>query len=65
MHAQSQTQRLRDVVRDVERHLEVNGPWLYKRSRLSEEPEVTAVVKRMTAELRDQMAACVYESHAL
>jgi hypothetical protein len=53
------------VVRDVERHLEVNGPWLYKRSRLSEEPEVTAVVKRMTAELRDQMAACVYESHAL
>jgi transposase len=57
--------RLRDVVRDVERHLEVNGPWLYKRSRLSEEPEVTAVVERMTAELRDQMAACVYESHAL
>src|SRR5215218_10667485 len=49
--------RLRDVVRDVERHLQVNGPWFYKRSRTYEEPEVTAVVEQMTAELRDQMAA--------
>jgi hypothetical protein len=40
-----------------------NGTWkstargFYTRSRIYEEPEVTAVVERMTAELRDQMAA--------
>ena len=49
--------RLRDVVSAVERHLHVNGPWLYKRSRIYDEPAVTAVVERMTAELQDQRAA--------
>jgi DDE superfamily endonuclease len=33
---------LRDVVHDVERHMDHNGPWLYKLSRVYEEPEVTA-----------------------
>jgi transposase len=49
--------RLRDVVSDVERHLQVNGPWRYKLSRIYEEPEVTAAVERMRAELQDQIAA--------
>jgi transposase len=49
--------RLRDLVRDVERHLQTNGPWLYKLSRIYEEPEVTAAVERMAAERQSQIAA--------
>ncbi len=49
--------RLRDVVSDVERHLHVNGPWRDNLSRIYEEPEVTAAVERMRAELQDQIAA--------
>ena len=49
--------RLCDVVSDVERHLRTNGPWLYKMSRVYQEPEVTAAVERMTAEAQAKRAA--------
>ena len=49
--------RLREVIGDVERHLRVNGPWLYKLSRLYQEPEVTAAVERLTAEAQAKSAA--------
>jgi putative transposase len=49
--------RLRDVVHDVERHMDHNGPWLYKLSRLYDEPEVTAAVERIAAEQQTQIAA--------
>jgi putative transposase len=49
--------RLRDVVGDVERHLHANGPWLYKLSRLYQEPEVTAAVERIAAEAQVTRAA--------
>jgi len=42
--------RLRDVLKDVQRHLQENGPWRYKLSQLYYEPDVTAVVETMTAE---------------
>ena len=37
--------RLRDLVQDVEQHMQANGPWQYKLSRLYETPEVTAAVE--------------------
>ena len=49
--------RLCDVVSDGERHLCPNGPWLYKVSRVYQEPEVTAVVERITAEVQAKRAA--------
>ena len=49
--------RLRDVIRDVERHLQSNGPWWYKLSRLYQEPEVTAAVERIAAEVQAKSAA--------
>jgi putative transposase len=49
--------RLRDVISDVERHLQANGPWLYKLSRLYQEPEVTAAVERIAAEAQAKSAA--------
>lgn len=49
--------RLRDVLKDVERHLQANGPWSYKLSRLYQEPEVTAAVERLTAKAQVQSAA--------
>jgi transposase len=52
-----QRKRLRDVVRDVERHLRQNGPWLYKLSRVYEEPEVTAAVERIAAQQQAKIAA--------
>jgi putative transposase len=48
---------LREVVHDVQRHLQTNGPWLYKLSRLYQEPEVTATVERLTAEAQTKSAA--------
>ena len=42
--------RLRDVLKDVQRHLQENGPWHYKLSQLYYEPDVTAVGETMTAE---------------
>src|SRR5215208_3202944 len=49
--------RLRDVVADVKKHLQVNGPWQYKLSDIYYTPEVTAVVEQMAAEERFKAAA--------
>jgi putative transposase len=49
--------RLRDLVADVEEHLHVNGPWLYKLADIYYEPAVTAAVENMTAEALSQAAA--------
>jgi putative transposase len=49
--------RLGDVVRDVERHLRQNSPWLYKLSRVYDAPEVTAAVERLAAEQQAKRAA--------
>jgi transposase len=49
--------RLRDLVQDVERHVQENGPWQYKLSRLYEAPEVTAAVERIAAEQQLKTAA--------
>ena len=53
------------VIGDVERHLHANGPWLYKLSRLYQEPEVTAAVECIAAGAQARRAACVYEFYAL
>lgn len=50
-------QRLGDGVRDVERHLRQNSPWLYKLSRLYDAPEVTAAVERLAVEQQAKRAA--------
>jgi DDE superfamily endonuclease/winged helix-turn-helix protein len=49
--------RLRDLVQDVERHMEENGPWQYRLSQLYEAPEVTAAVENIAAETQAKMAA--------
>ena len=49
--------RLRDVLKDVQRHLQENGPWRSKLSQLYYEPDVTAVVETMTAERLLSVAA--------
>jgi transposase len=49
--------RLRDVVRNVERHLQQNGPWWYKLSRVYEAPEVTAAVEHLAAASQEKIAA--------
>jgi putative transposase len=49
--------RLRDVVQDVEWHVQANGPWHYKLSQLYQDPEVTAAVEQMAFEDQDQIAA--------
>jgi transposase len=49
--------RLRDLVQDVERHVQENGPWQYKLSRLYEAPKVTAAVERIAAEQQLKTAA--------
>jgi putative transposase len=52
-----QRKRLRDLVKDVENHLQANGPWKYKMSRLYEAPEVTAEVDRLVAQQQPRVAA--------
>jgi putative transposase len=52
-----QRKRLRDLVQDVERHMEENGPWQYRLSHLYDAPEVTAAVEHITAEQHAQIAA--------
>jgi transposase len=42
--------RLRDLVADVGRHLDRNGPWPYQLSRLYQEPEVTAALQKLRLE---------------
>jgi transposase len=52
-----QRKRLRDVVKDVERHMEENGPWKYKLSQLYQDPQITAAVEHIAAEEQAKMAA--------
>jgi hypothetical protein len=49
--------RLRDLVKDVERHMQANGPWRYNLSQLYQAPEVTAAVERIVAEEQTKIAA--------
>jgi hypothetical protein len=49
--------RVRDLVADVEKHVQVNGPWQYQLSQLYYEPAVTAAVERMAVEERSEAAA--------
>jgi DDE superfamily endonuclease/Winged helix-turn helix len=49
--------RLRGLVQDVEQHMQENGPWKYKLSRLYDAPEVTAAVERIAAETQPELAA--------
>ena len=39
--------RLRDLVADVGRHLDGNGPWPYQLSRLYQEPEITTALQTL------------------
>lgn len=52
-----QRNRRRDLVKDVERHLEENGPWQYRLSHLDEAPEVSAAVEHMVTEQQAKIAA--------
>jgi DDE superfamily endonuclease len=52
-----QRKRLRDLVQDVERHMEENGPWQYRFSQLYDAPEITAAVERIAAEAQAKIAA--------
>ena len=49
--------RLRDLVADVETHLQVNGPWQYKLSEVYDAPDVTAAVEKIAAEEQAKVAA--------
>jgi putative transposase len=49
--------RLPHLVADVEEHLQVNGPWLYKLSEIYYEPAVTAAVEKIAAEEQAKSAA--------
>ena len=52
-----QRKRLCDLVQDVERHMEENGPWQYRLSQLYDAPEVTAAVEHIAAEKQAKIAA--------
>jgi transposase len=52
-----QRKRLRDLVQDVERHMEENGPWQYRLSQLYDAPEVTAAVEHIATEAQAKIAA--------
>ena len=52
-----QRKRLRDLVKDVEHHLQANGPWKYRISHLYDEPEVTVEVDRLVAQHQPRVAA--------
>jgi transposase len=49
--------RLRDLVQDIERHMEENGPWQYRLSQLYEAPEVTVAVENIAAATQANIAA--------
>jgi hypothetical protein len=49
--------RLRDLVQDVDQHMQGNGPWRYHLSELSQAPEITAAVERIAAEAQAKSAA--------
>jgi putative transposase len=42
--------RLRDLVADVGRHLDRNGPWPYRLSTMYQEPDITAALKKLVQE---------------
>ena len=50
-------QRVSDLVAEVEAHLHVNGPWLYKLSQLDDEPASTTAVEKIAAAEHAQVAA--------
>jgi transposase len=52
-----QRKRLRDLVADVIKHLQVNGPWQYKLSEIYYAPEITAAVEQMADDERLKAAA--------
>jgi hypothetical protein len=49
--------RLPKLVADVEDHLHVNGPWLYKLSKLYYEPAVTTAIEQIAAAAQCNVAA--------
>jgi len=49
--------RLRDLITDVEQHVEENGPWPYKLSYVYDELEVTVAVEYIAAETSPKIAA--------
>jgi transposase len=44
--------RLRDLGADVGRHLDRNGPWLYRLSPIYQEPEITTALKQLRQDKR-------------
>jgi hypothetical protein len=44
-------------VKDVERHIQENGPWQYNLSQLYQDPDITAVVEQIAAEEQARVAA--------
>jgi hypothetical protein len=52
-----QRKRLCDLVQDVERPMEANGPWQYRLSQLYDAPEIAAVVEHIAAEQQAKIAA--------
>ena len=44
-------------MKDVERHVQENGPWKYKISHVYDTPEVTAAVEDIAAEKHPKIAA--------
>jgi hypothetical protein len=49
--------RLRDLLAEVEAHLQLNGPWQYQLSARSDEPAVTAAVAKIVSEEHPKVAA--------
>jgi DDE superfamily endonuclease/Winged helix-turn helix len=49
--------RLQELVKEVEQHMQDNGPWQYKLSQLYDAPEVTAAVERIAVETQPELAA--------
>jgi len=50
-------QRLPNLIKDVERYVQENGPWPYKLSQIYYEPTITAAVETMGAEAASEVAA--------
>ena len=49
--------RLRNLITDVERHVQENGPWQYTLSQIYYEPGITAAVETMVAKAPSKVAA--------
>ena len=54
--ADSKRKRLRDMVQDVEQHVQVNGSWRYNLSQRDQAPEITAAVGLLAAEAQAKIA---------